>query len=229
MSAWRNRIRSLPLQKIISKKTIARLVAIRLAVQKIAKVYIVKFKKTLVYKKIALKLSKVSERNKAIGILVFMVVILLGGYYLLLAHPNKTTNSSAPTPTPELSKGAPNYTTVLPIGKSIESLGGWTRVSPPKASPVYTYIDKVENVQINVSEQPLPDNFKSDSAGQLGQLAQNEKAMQKITVEGNTVYIGTSSQGPQSIFFVKNNLLILIKSDSTISDNSWVKYINSLQ
>ena len=118
---------------------------------------------------------------------------------------------------------------MLPQGKTIKSLGGWTKISPPKASPVYTYIDRLENVQINVSEQPLPDNFKSDTAKQLEQLAQTENATQKITVGSDTIYIGTSSQGPQSIFFTKNNLLILIKSDATISENSWIKYINSLQ
>ena len=148
---------------------------------------------------------------------------------MIFNSPHDTAVSQGSTSAPKLEKGTPNYATVLPQGKSIKSLGGWTKISPPKASPVYTYIDKLENVQINVSEQPLPDNFKSDTAKQLQQLAENEKATQKITIGGNTVYIGTSSAGPQSIFFTKNNLLILIKSDATISENSWVKYINSLQ
>ena len=229
MTSWENRIKSLPWRKVVSEKTQAKLLKMYSNLLKFINPVVEKFKKTIFYKKIEALLSKVSKRNKIIGGVIIAAIVLFCGYNLVVNRPNDTLIVSGQTHTPKLEKGTPNYATVLPAGKSIKSLGGWTRISPPKASPVYTYIDRLENVQINVSEQPLPDSFKSDTARQLQQFAENEKATQKITVGGSTVYISTSSQGPQSIFFTKNNLLILVKSDATISDNSWVNYINSLQ
>jgi hypothetical protein len=213
----------------VSEKTQAKLVELYLKFLKSIKPTVVKIQKTTIYKKIKVQLSKVSKRNKIIGGVIIAAIVLFFGWNLVFNSPHDTPIVSGQTQTPKLEKGTPSYATVLPQGKSIKSLGGWTKISPPKASPVYTYIDRLENVQINVSEQPLPDSFKSDTAKQLQQLAEDEKATQKITIGSNTIYIGTSSQGPQSIFFIKNNLLILIKSDATISENSWVKYINSLQ
>jgi hypothetical protein len=213
----------------VSEKTLARINKVWRRIVKFVKPYYVKIQKTKIYKKVELQLSKVSKRNKTIGAIVIAVIILFFGYNLIFNSRHNTPIVQGSSHAPKLEKGTPNYATVLPQGKSIKSLGGWTKISPPKASPVYTYIDKIENVQINVSEQPLPDNFKSDTAGQLEQLAQDEKATQKITTGSGTIYISTSSAGPQSVFLTKNNLLILIKSDATISENSWIKYINSLQ
>lgn len=124
---------------------------------------------------------------------------------------------------------SPDYATILPDGKTIESLGGWTRVSPPESNPVFAYIDKINGKQINVSQQPLPAEFKEDTTAQIQQLAAGYKATEKVTVGTITVFIGTSVKGPQSVIFVKNNLLILIKSVVVVSDNDWAGYVNSLR
>ncbi|HUC96445.1 MAG TPA: hypothetical protein VMR16_02140 [Candidatus Saccharimonadales bacterium] len=230
MVTWRNRIKSLPWRKVMSDKTLVRLTEIMSKIIKFVKVYYAKLQKTSVYKKISSKISKVPKKYKIVGVIVCILAILVGVHYLLTSQPKIiVTGKQTAVVTPKLVKGTPNYTTILPQGESINSLGGWTRISPSSASPVYTYVDKIDTIQVNVSEQPLPDSFKANPAQQLAQLAQGENATEKITVAGTIVYIGTSSGGSQSIFFIKNNLLILIESVSTISVNSWVKYINSLQ
>lgn len=184
------------------------------------------------YKKIQSKLTIIPRKNKIVGIIIFIVAIALSIKFLQMTKQDTKKNTNTPRTTitmPKLIKGTPDYLTVLPKGKTIAALGGWTRISPPDASPVYTYIDKIGNVQINVSEQPLPDSFKPNPLQQLQQLAKNENATDKITVGNIAVYIGTSSNGPQSAFFIKNNLLILIKSDSIINQNQWIEYIDFLQ
>lgn len=123
----------------------------------------------------------------------------------------------------------PGYETVLPSGKSIKKLGGWERVSPPASDPVYAYADRIDTVSISVSEQPLPESFKSDTAGKVAELAKTYNATKKVTADAVTVYIGTSAQGPQSVIFVKNDLLVLIKSQKNIKDASWTDYITSLR
>ncbi len=122
----------------------------------------------------------------------------------------------------------PTYSTVLPSGKSIDQLGGWSRVSPPNRNPVFAYVDKIGDVQINVSEQPLPKEFKSDISHQVENLAKAYTATDKVDAGGTTFYVGTSAKGPQSVIFNKNDLLILIKSSAKIDDKDWTKYVQSL-
>jgi hypothetical protein len=122
----------------------------------------------------------------------------------------------------------PSYQTVLPQGKTINELGGWKRVSPPKSDPVFAYTDTVDGVAISVTEQPLPQSFKSDTDSQVSELAKKFNATDKIPSGDLTVYIGTSAKGPQSVIFANNSLLILIKSEKKISDASWAKYAQTL-
>lgn len=122
----------------------------------------------------------------------------------------------------------PNYTTILPEGESVVTLGGWKRVSPPENDPVYAYSDEVSDVPITVSQQPIPSKFGRNIESQVKKLAQSYNATDKITADDTTVYIGTSSKGPQSVILTKDDLLILIKSQNRIPNDDWTKYIESL-
>lgn len=123
----------------------------------------------------------------------------------------------------------PQYNTVLPVDKSIEDLGGWGRVSPPDKDPVYAYADVISGVRIIVSQQPLPDNLKKDTEEEVAKLAEGFNANEKIHVGDVTAHIGTSAEGPQSAILTKNDLLLLIKSDSEIAKEQWMAYIGSLR
>lgn len=188
-------------------------------------------------KVIEVKLNLPSLRLKVpkkIIISVASACILIAAFFLLQqkdstgssAAAAATSNSSAKQ---TLVKGTPDYDTVLPAGKTISDLGGWTRISPSGRDPVYTYADKIGHTKISVSEQPLPANFETNTAGQIAELAEGFNADQKLTLSGTTVYIGTSAEGPQSVIFSKNKLLILIKSAAKISNDHWAAYINNLQ
>jgi len=122
----------------------------------------------------------------------------------------------------------PQYKTVLPGGKSISELGGWTRVSPPDKDPVFAYTDKINNVSIGVSQQPLPQSFKTDTASHVTDLAKKYNATTEITTSDTVAYLGTSTKGPQSVIFTKKGLLILIKSQKKIDNAAWKDYIESL-
>ena len=123
----------------------------------------------------------------------------------------------------------PAYKTVLPADTSIRELGGWKRVSPPGKTPVFAYTDTIDGVTISVSQQSLPESFKSDVDSKTAELAKRFSATTKLDADGTTVYVGTSSKGPQSTILSKDNLLILIKSEKKISDKSWTTYVKSLR
>lgn len=175
------------------------------------------------------QLPKWSRRTYAsVGL---VAVVLIAGGTLLHNHFSGQSSgsvqgaSTASGPTP----GTPSYATILPHGKSIKSLGGWYRVSPPSSDPVYAFADQIGSVPLDVSEQPLPDSFKNDTSEQVAQLAQSFGAGEKLTAQGLTFYIGTSAKGPQSIILTKNNLLILIRSTAILTNDQWIAYISSLQ
>ena len=60
-------------------------------------------------------------------------------------------------------------------------------------------------------------------------LAQGFNAKDELKIDDMTVYVGNSIRGPQSLVFTKRNLLILIRSETKISDPEWASYIASLQ
>lgn len=160
-----------------------------------------------------------------------LVIGTVGIFVLRPASINQTlftTGSGVSTGNDSQATG-PEYSTVTPSGAPIEQYGGWTRVSPANTDPAFAYLDKIEGTEIRVTQQPLPDDFKEDTVVQVEQLAQGYKANEKISVGNTTVYIGTSAQGPQSVIFSLDNLLILIKSSAKLSNDQWAQYVNSLQ
>lgn len=122
----------------------------------------------------------------------------------------------------------PAYTTILPEGESVVTLGGWKRVSPPESDPVYAYSDSIGDVSITVSQQPIPTKFGRNIDAQVKKLAQGYNATDRIMADDTQVYIGTSSKGPQSVILAKEDLLILIKSQSKVTDDAWEQYVKSL-
>ena len=202
---------------------------------KIAKLLFVKKSLSSFGKAIRKIISKFSKKKIVISGTICVLLIAIGiGCYVFkpsqakIAKPTKTVQQTTFT-IDKLESGTPDYSTVLPTDKNISSLGGWKRVSPSTADAVYAYADKIDNVPISVSEQPLPDNFKTDTANQVEQLAENFNATQKITVGDTIIYLGSSTDGPQSVILNKSNLLILIKSESKIENASWASYVSSLQ
>jgi hypothetical protein len=165
-----------------------------------------------------------------VGAGLIVAALVLAAFQLDQSHPNHGNVPSAAAHTAQdLPRGAPSFATLLPVGKTVRTLGGWAKVSPPGRDPAYAYVDMIGSVQIQVSEQPLPANFRADTAHQIEQLAQSFDATDKLMAGTVPVYVGTSAKGPQSVILAKHNLLILIKSAALVPDNKWVAYVNLLQ
>lgn len=129
----------------------------------------------------------------------------------------------------KLPKGTPAFNTLLPIGKSAEDVGGWTRISPPDREAVWAYADKIGDIKISVSQQPIPKAFKLDTEDRVADLASNYHATEKIKAADTTIYVGRTKEGVESVILTKEKLLILIKTSGIVGNDQWVSYINSLQ
>jgi hypothetical protein len=175
------------------------------------------------------RLSKFAKKDVIIALTIFLIAALFTIRYY---SASRTTSEFGQVKTNignSLQKGTPDFQTVSPNGQGADSLGGWTKVSPPNSEPTFAYTDKIGTIAIIVSQQLLPSNLQSDSDQQVKQLAQGFNATKTIDANGTTVHIGKSSDGPQSVIFYKGKLLILIKSGSEIADSAWSKYISTLQ
>jgi hypothetical protein len=175
------------------------------------------------------------HKRLIVTLLLVTMVVFAASRYFIPKQPKGIDESSAVQSSQStslgngLSKGTPEYATMLPAGKTAADFGGWTRISPPNINPVFAYSDMIGNISISVSQQPLPDSFKPDIDDQIREFAKSYNANQKITVGETNIYIGTSAKGAQSVIYSKNDLLILIKSSAVVSDDQWATYINSLQ
>jgi hypothetical protein len=167
-------------------------------------------------------IRRLSFAKKALIGAVVVGIIITG---LSLQH-HDATNTGVSDPNKVIENL--EYQTVLPHDKSIDNLGGWKRVSPSGSEPVYAYVDSINGIPVSVSQQPLPNSFKSDIDGQVGELAKKFNATTKLDASGTNVYLGTSAKGPQSAILTKNGLLILIKSQGKIDDSAWIDYAKSL-
>jgi hypothetical protein len=124
---------------------------------------------------------------------------------------------------------APDFPALLPENTSIDSLGGWQQLTPPSGDNFYVYSDTIENVPIKVSQQPLPDSIKGNVTTGVSTIAKGYNASSTLEANETTVYYGSSAQGPQSVIFTKNNLLVLISSEAKIQDSAWISYVTSLR
>jgi hypothetical protein len=164
-------------------------------------------------------------------ILLVVIVAIIGAMIYIIVSSNSSQNNpdDQSSSTTGATSHTPTYSTVLPANKNIKQLGGWTRVSPPSSNPVFAYADTIDSTAITVSEQPLPDSFKSDPNGQIDALSQHFNAKNTFDAGGTTVHIGTSLKGPQSLILIKNNLLVLITSATKIDNAKWIEYITNLR
>lgn len=160
------------------------------------------------------------------GILVVLALFVAPHFLFGASNDDANSDTTGSVVTQKISQ-KPTYKTMVPSGVSASTIS-WQRVSPPGSNPVYAYADTIDGVGVDVSQQPVPNGWKPDVQDRVATLAKSYNASVKITAGSTTVYVGTSSQGPQSVIFTKNNLLVLIKSTGNIPASGWANYAKSL-
>ena len=192
-----------------------------------------KFTKISLKKGIAQIKRLLKKKRVRVGLLI-LLILFIGLIAFIKINPfsnNKGSKKEAAPLVTEQDKTAevPFFETLIPASKSIEQLGGWTRISPQDKNAVFAFIDSIDNNRIVVGQQPLPEDFKEDTESQLESLAKTYKTSEKTTVNGVTVHFATSAKGPKAVIFVKNGILVNIRSSVTIPQEKWIDYVSSLQ
>lgn len=114
----------------------------------------------------------------------------------------------------------------LPDGNESE-VDGQVRFDPEKQ--VVNFVDSIGGIDITISQQPLPEDFKDDTDAKVKKLAEGFSATKTIATANPTAYIGTSAKGPQTVIFAKNDLLVFMQSSKKIDDVDWASYVTNLK
>lgn len=123
----------------------------------------------------------------------------------------------------------PSFDMLLPKGKTTDQIS-FALVSPEGNAPVYAFIDQIGSTKIKISEQELPEQFKSNPDAELERVAKSFQATDIIQIDEIKVYHGLSDKTKvQSLVFVKNRRLIFIASPDKLTDDTWAGYILNLQ
>jgi len=198
-----------------------------------------KLKATISYIKLRARLGVPMTGSVSFGrekLAMFAIGIILAGVAAMLMSINSSTpqddavvaSANSPVASQIPTNQTPEFAVLTPSGQGVAGLGGFAKVSPEGKAPVYAYVDEIEKVRIRVSQQELPDKFKNGPA-ELEKMAKDFNANRTIKSDIATVYIGQSLNGPQSLLFQKDNLLVLIASDQPIADSSWQQYLSELK
>jgi len=153
-------------------------------------------------------------------------VLVVPGFMLL--QRNNSTGNDAKGEAGVLSAKStkPSFSYVLPGGKS-ESLAGGIKFDSDKG--VVSFRDSIGGVAITVSQQRLPEGLRTETADKVRRLAEDFSAKEVISTSNPTAYLGTSSKGPQTVVFYKNETLVFIQSAKQIDKHDWSEYITRLR
>jgi len=175
------------------------------------------------------------------AIVVIFVSLLTGGLYQLRSDNTPTSvnevagvvdsqkyRSDSQGSIGELPKETPRFDILIPSGKKYSDLGV-VRVSPEGNEPVYTYVDMVGSSEASISQQEVPKSFKYDKNTELEKVAKEFQATDVIQIDSIKVFHGISDKNKQqSLIFIKEDLLVFIKSPQKLSDEVWAGYIIGL-
>lgn len=201
-------------------------------------------KKTLVLKLAKIKNSATTatkrrlvlkKRYQLIISFVFVLLISVISFNITqrLNSRAKTDKLATDQPTAVITKlenTKPELKLVVPSTKTIEQIGGWSKISLSSGDIFYQYADTIDTITIKVGQQKLPAQYQDDTENKLLDLAKSISANEKVMAGSTSFYIFTSpdKNHAQLITLVKNNLLISISSNAKIANESWINYINSL-
>lgn len=159
-----------------------------------------------------------------IGGVVVASVIVGTGLFMVLGG-QSSDNGDTPAVLAESNEKA-NFAYTLPKGeeKNID-----TAVRYDAQRKVVNYQDSIGGIPITISQQPLPESLKEDTANKVKKLAEDFSATKALTTATPTAYLGTAIEGPQTVIFSKNDLLIFIQSTKMIDDRDWAEYVTNLR
>lgn len=194
-------------------------------------------KEVVVNLKIALPKIKLPDLRKAYtthrrrifivsGALVGVIVVF-GGFRLIVGR-NQTPDSAKPETAQEQAEAA--FNPLIPLANLKDAAGEQTKpeFKYDSEKKVLAYVTKYNTASLTISQQVVPDKFKTDPA-QLFSLAQSMSATKTLETQKGAAYVATDEKtNAQTAVFVTDEVLVFLKTDKKLDDDEWKFYINQL-
>ena len=172
-------------------------------------------------------------RQNRFAVVFVAIFVLAGGVALLRSSTGPQTlgdttgqpSLTTPDIPTDLSRESLDFALLYP-SSSDASLYSVAKVSPDGTAPAYAFLDRftADGTVFRVTQQQVPSSFD------LNQAAEDFQATNVIQVDDSKIYHGYSEKGRiQSLLFVKEDLLVLIRSSERFSDDQWAAYYLSLE
>lgn len=178
------------------------------------------------FKNLSLKVKEKSILNRRkiviFGTLVCIFIIIFVSFKMFINRkvPDPGTGQSKPKVSHE-----PKFDIVTPAGRDIKK----ESIQYDAEKNFAKYDDQIDGVQISVSQQPVPNNFKGNEAAELKLVAEGFAAKDQLQTDNDVAaYIGRSAKGPQTVILIKKDKLMFIKTASQIDVKSIEVYVNNL-
>ena len=159
--------------------------------------------------------------NKRIAVFA-SAVILPATAFIIYSNFLNTSTISRP---PEV-KGAsttPKFTALAP--GSSENL----QQRYDNKREVISSSHNLNGIDIILSQQVLPEAFKHNPQNNVSDTAKRFNATKEITAGDTIAYAGKSADGPQTIIFHKNNILVFIYSPIELDNQTIASFIEDLK
>jgi len=90
------------------------------------------------------------------------------------------------------------------------------------------YSTEYNGSSMTVSQQPIPENLKSDRDA-LKKVADSIGAKDSISTQKGTSYIATNENKEQTAVVINNGVLVFIRANKQLDTDEWQFYINQLR
>jgi hypothetical protein len=162
-------------------------------------------------------------------LLAGVVLVFVGGFGLK-AFSGKDTAPEKSEPQSAQQKAEAAFTPLVPLDNLTDAAG---KQSKPEfrydqQKKVLGFVTNYNGTELTISQQGVPDKFKSNPTGLLS-LAQSINANQLLQTQKGTAYIGTDPKtNAQTAVFATKEVLVFIRTEKKLDEEEWKFYINQL-
>ena len=157
-----------------------------------------------------------------------IVGVLFGGKWAQTKLQHDLQSKSTAQKVPVVVPAELGYKPLLPP-VTADNNTGVPKPSYNEQRQLYTFNDIYQGAHITVDQQATPAQLK-DSQTEVNKLAKNIGATDTFTTTLGAVHITPATEsGGQRIVLVNNRMLMFIQSTKTLSNDTWVTYIQDLQ
>jgi hypothetical protein len=175
------------------------------------------------------RLLKVYRKQSMVTGGVVVVLVLAGGVFRFNA--NRQAKEEANKPKSAQEQALAEFNPLVPLENLTDNAG--KQAEPEfrydKEKKVLGYATEYNGTQLTISQQKLPDSFKSNPAGLISIADSIKASIPPLDTQKGPAYIATNEKTKtQTALFATDEVLVFVQTSKVLDDEEWKFYINQL-